>query len=231
MNIYSQWAELSPYLKALSFQEKCVSNILSKNANKKVVYVLAGSHPSVVTSGLRSQGDQDFSYKEKLLQKHFFFTKVNRGGAVTLHMPGQLVVYHILALDVFDLGIKDWVDFLKTSFAKVISKKYGLKLNAKQDGLYFKGKKMLFIGLRVKKRVSYHGISLNVNNNLESFSWIKPCGQDNLPVTSLCEELGFEANLKEIYQNWLEHLKIFLIAKTGLSYEQIKHINKHENGI
>lgn len=224
MEIYSQWADPCPYLEVLSLQEKRVASITRNKCYENTVYILAGSHLPVVTSGLRSQGAKDFTNKAKLVEKNFLFTTVKRGGAVTLHMPGQLVVYPIIALDFFNIDIKEWVNFLKESFKKLINLNYGICLDSKEDGLYFKGKKILFIGLRVKKRISYHGIALNVNNDLEAFSWIKPCGHEHLKVTSLRRELGVCCCLEEIYINWLKYLKDFIIAKTDLSYEQIKHI-------
>ncbi|MBE8221491.1 MAG: lipoyl(octanoyl) transferase LipB [Bdellovibrionales bacterium] len=229
MKIYSKWKNPCSYLEALSLQEKKVFNIINKKSDKKSIYILAGSHFPVVTSGLRSSGIKDFTNKKKLIEKNFFFTKVKRGGSVTVHMPEQLVVYPILSLDFFNIDIKEWVNFLKESFQKLIKIKYGMHLDNKEDGLYFKNKKILFVGLRVKNRVSYHGISLNVNNNLESFNWINPCGYKNLQVTSLSRELEYCCNLKEIYTNWLEYLKDFIISKTGLSYEHIKHIKHIKN--
>lgn len=226
MEIYSQWIGSCSYAKALSLQKKRVARLSEKSCSKKAVYILAGSHLPVVTSGLRSQGVEDFLDKKKLVEKKFFFTSVKRGGSVTLHMPGQLVVYPILALDFFNIDIKEWVSFLKSSFTKLIQVKYDICLDSKEDGLYFKGKKILFIGLRVEKRISYHGIALNVSNNLEAFSWIKPCGHKNLKVTSLYQELGFSCSLEEIYIDWLEYLKKFIITKTDLSSEEIKHITK-----
>lgn len=226
MDIYNQWLGSCSYSDALLLQEQKVLG-LSASTSKKTIYVLAGSHYPVVSSGLRSKGDSDFFYKKNLLKNNFLFISVKRGGAVTLHMPGQLVVYPILSLEVFNIELKVWVKFLITSFQDLIKNKYNILLTAKQDGLYFSDKKILFIGLRVKKRISYHGVALNINNDLEAFNWIKPCGHRNLRVTSLSKELGYDCSLEELHLEWLEYLKDFILSKTGLSSGEIKHIKNY----
>lgn len=209
MKVCSQWLGAKAYLDVLSLQEQKVSQLLEHKT--QTAYVLAGSHQPVLSLGLRSQESTDLIDKKKLIENQFTFVRAQRGGASTLHMPGQLFIYPILNLKTAGIDLKDWVCFLKTSFQELIKKKYKLNLENKKDGLYFKDKKILFIGLRIKKGISYHGLALNVNNNLEAFSWIKTCGQNHLQFTSLRQELQIDCNLKEIYITWLSYLNHFII--------------------
>lgn len=112
----------------------------------------------------------------------------DRGGEITYHGPGQLIIYCLIDIKRLKLGIKNFIFFLEESIIKTLKSIniYGeRKIN--QPGIYIKEKKIAFLGLRIKNGKSYHGISINTKMNLYPFQNINPCGFKNLQVTQVSE--------------------------------------------
>jgi lipoyl(octanoyl) transferase len=124
--------------------------------------------------------------------------KVDRGGQVTYHGPGQLVVYLLLDLRRAGLGVKRLVNLLEQSVIELLAG-YGVVSAARPDapGVYVDGAKIASLGLRVRRGCSFHGLALNVTTDLEPFSRINPCGQPGLTVTSLAA-LGVPSDLPRV---------------------------------
>lgn len=122
----------------------------------------------------------------------------DRGGQVTYHGPGQLVVYALLDLQRLGYGIRSLVTRLEQSIVECLGG-YGIPATARADapGVYVNGDKIGSVGLRVRKSCTYHGISLNVNMDLEPFSRINPCGYRGLGVTQI-SALGGPATLEQV---------------------------------
>ncbi len=112
--------------------------------------------------------------------------QADRGGQVTYHGPGQLIVYLLLDIKRKKLGIKNLIQQLENAILAVLDD-FGVEGHRRTNapGIYVDKAKIAFIGLKIRKGCSYHGISLNVDMNLEPFSRINPCGYPNLPVTQL----------------------------------------------
>ncbi len=112
--------------------------------------------------------------------------QVDRGGQVTYHGPGQLVSYLLIDLRRRKLGVRDLVTLIEQSLVNLL-KEYAIDAAARPDapGVYVNGEKIAALGLRIKKGCSYHGLSLNVDMDLEPFSRINPCGFQDLAVTSM----------------------------------------------
>lgn len=112
--------------------------------------------------------------------------QTDRGGQVTYHGPGQLVAYLLLDLNRRNIGPKQFVCAIETAIINVL-KDYQIEARALKDnpGVYVDNKKIASLGLRLKKGLSYHGISLNVDMDLEPFSRINPCGMKALEITQL----------------------------------------------
>jgi lipoyl(octanoyl) transferase len=110
----------------------------------------------------------------------------DRGGQVTYHGPGQLMIYTLFDLKRLDLGIKSFVQHLQKSIIELL-KIYGITANLKNQapGVYIKDAKICSIGLRVRQGCTYHGLSLNVNMDLTPFSQINPCGFRQLKITQI----------------------------------------------
>jgi lipoyl(octanoyl) transferase len=124
--------------------------------------------------------------------------KVDRGGQITWHGPGQLVAYPLLDLRRKNLGIRALVTALENAVIGLL-RQYGIASEARREapGVYVEGKKIASVGLRVRRGCSYHGLSLNVNPDLSAFAAINPCGYAGLEVTSLAE-LGVDARPCEL---------------------------------
>lgn len=183
VKIIKLWGDLTPYNKAL---EKQMSLVKEVQTHPKLGAVLAYEHPKVITLGVRSS-DKD------LLQTNSFYNdnqieilEVNRGGEATFHNPGQLVIYPILHLPSLGLRVKDYICVLqKTTYAAL--KAYGVEAfgQGEEPGVYTNNGKIAFIGVKVSHGVCYHGISININNELKDFDAIQSCGVTNQKLDRL----------------------------------------------
>lgn len=113
---------------------------------------------------------------------------VDRGGQVTYHGPGQLMLYALIDLRRKKIGVRDLVTALEQSVIAMLSE-YGITANAKPDapGVYVNGAKICSLGLRVRRGCSYHGLALNVAMDLKPFAGINPCGYTNLTMTQISQ--------------------------------------------
>jgi lipoyl(octanoyl) transferase len=116
--------------------------------------------------------------------------QVDRGGQVTYHGPGQVVIYLLLDLKRRNLGVRALVDLIEQSLVQLLAG-YGIESAARPDapGVYVAGEKIASLGLRVRRGCSYHGLALNVDMDLEPFRRINPCGHEGLRVTSMASLL------------------------------------------
>lgn len=136
--------------------------------------------------------------------------QVDRGGQVTYHGPGQLVVYTLLDLTRRQLGVQFLVRLLEQAVIDLLAT-HGL-VAARRDkapGVYVDGCKIAALGLRVRRGCSFHGLSLNVNMDLTPFSMINPCGYPGLQVTQLAD-LGVTESLEEITRQFQAHFERLL---------------------
>ena len=149
-------------------------------------------HPPVFTQGLNGQ-------PEHLLQvSDIPVVNTDRGGQITYHAPGQLVVYTLIDIKRKQLGVRQLVTLLEKAMTETLGQ-YGLQAVAKAEapGVYIRDKKIGSVGLRIKKGCSYHGLSLNNSMDLSPFSNINPCGYQGLQVTKLAD-LGVHIKTYEL---------------------------------
>ncbi len=149
-------------------------------------------HPPVFTQGLNGK-------PEHLLQtSEIPVVNTDRGGQITYHAPGQLVVYILIDIKRRELGVRQLVTIIEQAMIAALAQ-YGLQAVAKAEapGVYIQGKKIGSVGLRIKKGCSYHGLSLNNNMDLSPFSYINPCGYKGLQVTQLAD-LGVNIKTTEL---------------------------------
>lgn len=130
----------------------------------------------------------------------------DRGGQITYHGPGQLVVYPLLDIRRLNLGVRELVCLLEKSVVNLLAE-YKIKAIAKRDapGVYVNDAKICSVGLRIRKGCSYHGIAFNIAMDLQPFLGINPCGYKNLAVTQL-SDLGGPADLHRIAIELTRHL-------------------------
>jgi lipoyl(octanoyl) transferase len=132
--------------------------------------------------------------------------QVDRGGQVTYHGPGQLMIYPLIDIRRRGLGVRDLVTALEQSVVD-LARDYGIVAAARADapGVYVDGIKLASVGLRIRRGASFHGMALNVDVDIEPFSRINPCGFANLAVTDL-KRLGAEQDLARVSDALLPHL-------------------------
>jgi lipoyl(octanoyl) transferase len=136
--------------------------------------------------------------------------KVDRGGQVTYHGPGQLMAYSLLDINRRQLGVQSLVRILEQTVINLLSD-YSIdaRRREKAPGVYVDDRKIAALGLRVRKGCCFHGLSLNIDMNLTPFSMIDPCGFHGLEVTQL-RDLGIDASIKTVSLQFQEHFRILL---------------------
>ncbi|HWG77200.1 MAG TPA: lipoyl(octanoyl) transferase LipB [Steroidobacteraceae bacterium] len=124
--------------------------------------------------------------------------RIDRGGQVTYHGPGQLVIYPLIDVRRAGLGVRDLVDALEQAVIACAAR-WGIRAVCRADapGVYVDGAKLASVGLRIRRRGSYHGLALNVNMDLQPFSRINPCGYAGLRMTQLAE-LGGPVDVSQV---------------------------------
>lgn len=191
-----RWKGLTPYSKALNTQLQHHEAVDEKGA-----VLLGYEHPQVITLGVRGNQAQDV-----LSQDGFEVVKVDRGGEATLHNPGQLVVYPVLSLKQLNLGAREYVELLQTVTQETLSQ-IGIQTFIKPGcpGVYTTRGKMASFGVRIKNKVTYHGLAINVCNNLQDFKSIKACGV----LGALVDQVSFYSDIttKKLFFKWCENLK------------------------
>ena len=132
--------------------------------------------------------------------------KTDRGGQVTYHGPGQIVLYPLLDLRRRKLGVRSLVTLLECTVVKLLTD-YGVDAAAKPDapGVYVSGKKIASLGLRVRRGCSFHGLSFNADMDLEPFGRINPCGYNGLLMTQLKELVPQALSINEVKKQLLAH--------------------------
>ena len=186
------------YKKAMLFLTKRVKGI-KENQKRELLWIL--EHPTTFTAGIRFNKNEIFDKKIKII-------KTNRGGKITLHNRGQKIIYFVINLNKRKKDIRRLVSILENAIIQLLSV-YDIKGKKDKDniGIWVGGKKIAAIGLRVSRWVAYHGCSINVNNNLDQYLKIRPCGLNNQSVTSI-----FFENQKKI-KNINNNIKKIFIKK------------------
>ncbi len=177
-------------------------------------YLLFCEHPHVFTLGKSGAEAHLLADEQKLEEIGATYYKINRGGDITYHGPGQLVGYPIFDLDHFFNDIHKYLRFLEESVILTLAD-YGI-VAGRLPGLTgvwldgddpIKARKICAFGVRCSRWVTMHGFAFNINNDLSYFNKIVPCGITDKGVTSLSKELGREINMNEVKSKVLFHLK------------------------
>ncbi len=134
----------------------------------------------------------------------------DRGGQVTYHGPGQIIVYTLLDLNRFNIGVRELVTRIEQSVIELLAD-YGVNSSARRDapGVYINDAKIAALGLRVRKGRSFHGLALNADMDLEPFSRINPCGYEGLEVTQLknfIDDLAIDEVVSDLQHKLLKNL-------------------------
>lgn len=208
------------YSESFEVQENYFNGTISlKRSNRKTDnpqpthnYLLWVEHPPVFTLGKSGKMEHLLVDKEALAEKGIEFYQTNRGGDITFHGPGQLVVYPIFDLDNFFTDIHKYLRFLEEAVIETL-KEYGLNGSRSQGetGVWLEvgtpfARKICAMGVRASRWVTMHGLAFNINTDLSYFDHIVPCGIQGKGVTSLSKELGREIGLEEVKEKLKTHL-------------------------
>jgi lipoyl(octanoyl) transferase len=192
------------YNKAITFLENRLIKLKNNKANE-LIWIL--EHPNTYTAGI--------SYSDnEILDKNIKIIKTSRGGKVTWHGPGQKICYFVIDLNRRKKDIRKFISILEKTIIETL-KEYKIQSysDKKNIGIWINHdnqvKKVAAIGVRVKKWIAYHGFSININNNLNEYKKIIPCGIKDKKVTNLKQiknqkYMNFE---KKIIKNFIKNLK------------------------
>ena len=182
--------ELVDYKKSIQLMERRVENIKKKKQSELLWFL---EHPSIYTAGTSSKD------KDLLNDNLFPVIKTNRGGQFTYHGPGQRIAYIMLNVRDREYNVKSFIRLLEQWIMNSLHD-MGIKsfLIKGKVGIWVRNEeKIASLGLRIRKGISFHGVSLNINPNLDHFSGIIPCGNENSGVTSI-EKIGLDISKEEI---------------------------------
>ena len=189
-----------------SIQMKLDQSHSEKNeVNKVPNYLLFCEHPHVMTLGKSGSGNNLLINEDILEKRGVEFFRINRGGDITYHGPGQIVGYPIIDLEQFGLGVKKYIEVLEQAIIKTL-KHYGIKAGRLPEAIgvwldpdhVLKARKICAIGVRTSRHITMHGFAFNVNTDLCYYNLINPCGFTDKGVTSMEKELGIKLEMDEV---------------------------------
>jgi lipoate-protein ligase B len=216
------WIDLGTvdYRKAWKLQTEIVAARNNKIIDTDLILML--EHPPVFTLGRRG-GTENLLVSEAFLeQSGIAVTQVERGGNITYHGPGQLVVYPIVDLEAAGISVVEFVEALEQVMIRT-AEVWGIKAerNSANRGIWVGDKKMGSIGIALRKGISFHGLALNVNLDLTPFSWIQPCGLQGVRMTSMEQELSEKVSMGEVRKVIKEQMQVVfgavLVSKSEIS--------------
>lgn len=188
-----------------SIHQQVVADKLTNKRSSELNRFLLVEHPHVYTLG-KSGDEHNLLVNPDFLKKiEAVYYKINRGGDITYHGPGQLVGYPIIDLEHYKLGVKEYIYKMEQAIIQTIAE-YGLEGGLKDGatGVWLdaaipgKARKICAIGVRVSRYISMHGFALNVNTDMRYFSYINPCGFIDYGVSSIQKELGREVDMNQV---------------------------------
>ncbi len=194
MNIENQYLGKLDFNEAFELQTK----LWQKAKDSHVQSIIGLEHPAVISLGRRADSSEIFN------QNQIPVAQATRGGLATIHSEGQLVIYPIMELSRLNLGVRDFVSLLLRT-TQMCFQNLGVVtyLDDENIGLYTQHGKIAFCGLQIKNRISLHGISINISNDLELFQNIRSCGFAKLVIDRL-ENYRTDVSLLQFYKMWIE---------------------------
>ncbi|MGD2269393.1 MAG: lipoyl(octanoyl) transferase LipB [Desulfobacterales bacterium] len=194
------------YKKTLELQHDLVAARKTRVLDTDILLLV--EHPAVFTLGRRG-GLENLIVSRKFLDHCGIpVIQVERGGDITYHGPGQLIAYPIADLEAIRLDVNFYVESLEEVMIQT-ALEFGVDTHRSRlnRGIWVGCNKMGSIGIAVRRGVSFHGLALNINLSLEPFSWIHPCGLENVAMTSLQKESKRDINMQEARQVFLNRFK------------------------
>mgnify|MGYP001175039105 FL=1 len=195
------------YEKSIELMQVRVNDIINESKNELIWFL---NHDHIYTQGT-SSSDNEILKKNKIR-----ILKTNRGGKITYHGPGQRIIYFMINLNKRKKDVRNFITVIEKSLIEFLNiynidcrtykDRVGIWVTGKNGKKFSREEKIGAIGLRLKKWITYHGLSFNINPNMHNYDFIKACGLDNFKNTSL-KELGIHIKEKKFDK---EFAKIFL---------------------
>lgn len=212
------------FSRAHSLQLDIVHARASGKMDRDVVLLL--EHPPVFTIGRRGNREHLKVSSTVLDDAGMDLFHIERGGDITFHGPGQLVLYPILHLRQAGLGVVDFVEKLEAVMLRT-AEDMGVSgsRDTRNHGVWVDDRKMGFVGIAVRRSISFHGIALNVDLSLAPFAWIDPCGLKNVHVTSLKREADRKVSMDEAKAATQKHFEvIFNVELVMVTTDKLKEL-------
>jgi lipoate-protein ligase B len=217
------------YNQAWKLQSELVAAKVNRSITRDIILFL--EHPAVYTLGRRGGRDYLLVGESFLEQAGIPIVQVERGGYITFHGPGQLVVYTIIDLEARRLGVADFVTALEEIMLQTL-RTWDLtaQRSSTNPGIWIGPRKLGSIGIALRKGISFHGLALNVNVDLTPFSWIQPCGLEGVSMTSVKQELGQEMPMDVVDHEIKKNFKSVLgLDLNDISYSDLQQQFLREN--
>jgi lipoate-protein ligase B len=197
------------YLQALTLQRRAVAARREGLLDRDLLILL--EHPPVFTLGRRGGRENLLVSEAFLKEKSISIVAIERGGDITYHGPGQLVVYPIVDLNAARLAVTAFVAKLEEAMVRTAAHwALAARGDAVHRGAWVGPRKLGSVGITVRRGVSFHGLALNVTTDLTPFAWINPCGLQSCAMTTLALEAGKEISMTAARREMARHLKDLL---------------------
>ena len=221
MNAYDKTCyciELSTmgYRDAWDLQGHLVAGRKDKSIDTDVVLLL--EHPPVFTIGNNGGLNNTTVSADFLTTAGIPVIRVERGGDITFHGPGQLVIYPIIDLRAARLSVSDYIEDLEEVMIRA-ARDWGIKAerNPINRGVWVGNNKLGSVGIAIRRGICFHGLALNVNLSLEPFSWINPCGLPNVGMTSMQQELSRKLSMNQVREAAKRHFEAVFRVELGMT--------------
>lgn len=219
---------IKDYDEMLAKQRNKFQEMVARKKNGLLIekeYIYMVEHPDVITLGKHAKESNLLINEDELNQRGIQVHRIERGGDVTYHGPGQLVAYPILDLEFHRLGAKDYVALLEEAVIRTISN-FGIKGERVMgaSGVWIGAgtpgeRKICAIGVKCSRYITMHGLALNVNTNLDGFRVINPCGFIDKGVTSVAEELHKDIEINQVKKQLGKELSYLLSQQCRFNNE------------
>ncbi len=210
--------ETLEYREAWNLQTSLVDARKKKIIDRNIILLL--EHPPVFTLGRRG-GLDDLNVSPDLLEKLGIpLVQVERGGVITFHGPGQLIMYPIIDLNAARMRVVDYVGKLEEVMIRAVANS-GITAERHQlnRGIWVGNKKLGSIGIAIRRGICFHGMSLNVNISMKHFGWMNPCGLKGVEISSMQRELSRKVSMSKVcgaVKNHVETVFGVNLIKTSL---------------
>jgi lipoate-protein ligase B len=207
---------LMSYREALDLQIRLHQKVSSGSLPSMILLV---EHPPVITLGIHQGHNQLHRTEEQLSTMGIDVVQIRRGGGVTAHNPGQLVVYPIIHLDECGFHVAPFIHYLEQLAMEVLAET-AIKAERvnRYPGLWVREKKIASVGVQIARRTSMHGIAINLYNDLDIFEHIVPCGIAGVEMTSSKKEGGLILPMQHL-KNVITAKRIMLLSEYGAKLE------------